>query len=476
LRPSTCRPSLEGLEDRVTPSSATQVGSTLNIIASPGTASTVRPIVLQVDATDHTKIDVLDSGTLLGKFTIASIKNVNVTVAGNDAIKVNDSNGIPFASDPGQTFGTSISLTGSGTNNSLALVGSQPLTFNGNETYIGGNGTVSSALELGGLGAGAPVFGFSSAISSVTDDLTAGQLIVETQSQAVSLVGANGQSQTLKGLAGTGAGGSTLTFHGKGGIVLELESNNATATLNATAAAIGEQDFQVLVFGNTDHVNINATPRNVSTLVEVDGAFGGGQNDLVLVAGNSGAVQVQGDGSTIVDLGTSDTDTSVTSGINANVKVAAVNQLLILNGGNVSTLEQVRVTESTISGTGLFGNNAVTLTYEAVAEVDIFTGQDARYTVAASQPGATFGDLINILDESTKASLGVNVVLDSGSDLRLGVVNANPGPSDALSIDAVNGTFNPNPPTPTAGTEQVTFASGFTSLVFYNGFLSPILF
>jgi hypothetical protein len=461
------RPTLEALEDRMLLSAATQIGSTLNITMDPGTPSAVQTLVMEVDSTDHTKMDVIENGILLGKFTIASITNVNVTVAGNDAVKVNDSNGIPFAN------GCSISLTGAGPNNSLNLVGNKPLNFNGNEIYFAGTSIAPSALSLG---IGAPVFSFNKAISSVTDDLPATQLILMARGQAVSQIGSNGLTQTLKGLAGPGGGGSTFTFRDKTSVILQLITDTSTATLNAAAGAIGEQFFRVEVSSKNDTVNINTTPSNVTTSVSV--SFG--PDAVVNLRGNSGQVRINGDGTTVVRLGSSTTLSSVTSAIKGNVFVEAAAGLIIFDPGNATTQELVRVTETTVSGSGLFGNNAVTVTYEDTT-LDIFTGQLINsYTVAASQPGATFASKVEIFDEhqtaAEDAGLFVHVVVDSGSALRLFVVDANPA-TGSLDISAVNGTFNPTPPTPQNGTERVNFTSGFQSEINYNGFdrifLSP---
>ena len=54
--------------------------------------------------------------------------------------------------------------------------------------------------------------------------------------------------------------------------------------------------------------------------------------------------------------------------------------------GTVTTQEQVKVTESTISGIGLFGNSGVVVGYQDTIPL-IFTGRLANtYTVAPSQP------------------------------------------------------------------------------------------
>ena len=55
-RGSTFQLTMEGLEDRLVPSTASQLGSTLNVIAWPGTSSTARTILLEVDQINPTKL------------------------------------------------------------------------------------------------------------------------------------------------------------------------------------------------------------------------------------------------------------------------------------------------------------------------------------------------------------------------------------------------------------------------------------
>jgi hypothetical protein len=456
------RPTLEVLEDRLVLSTATQVLSTLNITADPGTATNVRSILMEVDATDPTKLDVLDTGTVLGKFTISSISNVNVNVAGNDASKVDDSNGLPFAP------GTAISLAGTGPNNSLALLGSLALNLNGNEVFTAGTAAIPGSLSLG-TGFGSVVFTFSSTIASVTDDLSTTQLIVQARGQAVSQVGPNSITERLKGLAGAGGAGNTLTFRDKASVILDLNSDNASANLNATAAPIGLTDFGVDVFGKNDKVIIGATPSTVRTTVVIAGA----QNDSVNLQGNSGPVTLFCNNTTVVDLGSNITDSSksLTSGIKNTVTVIAAEILNILDGGNGTTQENMTVTESTISGTGMFGNNGVVVHYEETVPT-FETGRLANtYTVADSHPGATFFSGVSINDDFSNAGLSVQVSVDSGSALHLSLFNKDPA-SGSLFISTVSGTFNPPAPTTPDGSETVTFTSGSTSTVFYEGFNS----
>src|SRR5262249_21984198 len=222
----------------------------------------------------------------------------------------------------------------------------------------------------------------------------------------------SGGLEQLSGLAGAGGGGSTLTFANKQFVGLELRGNNATATLNAATAATGQKFLFVDVFGFDDTTIINATPSTVTTDV-----FTFGLVNPVNLRGNSGPVTIVGNKQDAVFLGSNDRDfsKSVTSGIQGNVSVTNSFLLDILDDGNQTTKEQVKVTESTVSGTGLFGNNAVQLSYSSTP-LEFFNGQLANtYTVAPSHPGAHFNDRILMHDEFSNAGLSVHVNVDSGS-------------------------------------------------------------
>jgi hypothetical protein len=429
----------------------------------------VRPILMEVDATDHTKLDVFDTGVSLGQFTISTISKVDVTVAGNDAFKVDDSNGLPFAPPPAGTI--PVSLSGTGANNSFALFGSAN-NINASETYFGG-GVGGAGLALN-LPLGETVaFGFGNAIGSVTDDLISTQLVVETRAQAISLVGPNGLTETLKGLSGgPGHGGDALTFREKTAVLLQLESDGASAVLNARASALGLKEFDVDVFGKNDHVDIKTTPSDVNTHVEV-----AGQNTGVLVEGNLGPVGVNGDATTIVALGTNDVDSSksVTSGIKNNVFVEGAEALQVLDGGNVTTQENVSVTETTIFGTGLFGSNSVVVTYEDINFTEFETGRLANaYTVFHSNPSIPFVGALSLNDNFSNAGMTVRVSVDPNSALNLSMFNLSPA-AGALFVSATGGTFNPASPTTPNGTEVVSFTSGQNSTVGYTGFGSVTL-
>jgi hypothetical protein len=414
-------------------------------------------------------VDVKDSGTLLGQFSIASINTVNVNVAGNDAIRFDDSNGFPLAA------GTSVSLSGTGSNNSLALQGSQAIT--GNDFFIAGTSTQNGLLSLGGS-----TFQFTGAIAKVTNDVPdSGSFQVQTTAPTVSLAGPNGVTETLSGLAGAGGGGNTLTFRDKANVDLQLRGSNETANLNATQAAQGLQSFTVEQFGTNDTVNINNTPSFAGI------PFGGtyidnpGQQDQVNLRANSGPVAIFGTSSTTVVLGSNDSDfsKSVTSGINGLVQVHNVGVLDIEDGGNTKTQEHVTVTESTIFGTGLFGPNGSlqysSLTPGQLAPV-IVTGQlHNTYTVAGSSPFASFNGAGNpsilIQDNSTTGGLSVTVDLTAATDLALSLVSKDPAAS-SLFISAPPGSFYLPfiMPTP-EGFEQVSPPGALkASGVFYNGF------
>ena len=161
--------------------------------------------------------------------------------------------------------------------------------------------------------------------------------------------------------------------------------------------------------------------------------------------------------------------TSVTSGINRDVSVIGAGKLFIEDGGNVKTPEQVKVTESTVSGTGLFGNSGVVVHYGSTS-LQLDPGKLAnKYTVAASHPGARFSSpiLINAVSSSKVQDIVVN--LDSGSGLNLTLFDLSPATAH-LFISAPGGKFNPAKPVTPNGKETVTFTGGLTSTVTYFGF------
>jgi hypothetical protein len=140
---------LEGLEDRMVMSTATLAGSTLLVNASPGhfeqagprlplEVAHIRDISIFQDAVNPAKVDVVDSGKVLGSFPIGSIKTIDIHVAGLDSVTVDDRiatlgiiHPVPMtAALPSlPTFGGPVALTslkainisGSGSLNSFAL-------------------------------------------------------------------------------------------------------------------------------------------------------------------------------------------------------------------------------------------------------------------------------------------------------------------------------------------------------------------
>jgi hypothetical protein len=469
-RPAARRTSLqvEGLEDRTVLSTASLVGSTLVVNADPGILTIglpghpgirhVRQITFQVDQAQPAKLDVLDDGHLLGRFAIGAIKSASVSVAGLDAVNIDDSRGLPFAA------GTSISLFGSSSflkPNSFNLFGSR--TVAGGETYVAGDGAQAGALSLGGS-----TYHFSSAIGSVSDrvKITA-PLFVRSSGSDVTLSGLDGITQTLSGL---GSAGGALAYSNKSLVELDVFAS-ADVNLNATKGAAGEQFFVVVMHGRDSATFVNATPSTVTTNAVI-----AGDNSDVALRANAGRVSVNGISSSFVELGQVVPNLGFSLAfIKANVSVSGVGHLIVADGGNHSTQEHVTVTESTVSGTGLFGSSAVKLTYANVANLELDTGHLAdTYSFVGSHPGARFGSQIT-LNDGSDVGLNVLVALDAGSGLvRLDLLNtfsAHPAPA-SLFISAPGATFSHPIPTLPAGIEDVFFAGGLTSEVVYNGFTS----
>jgi hypothetical protein len=468
---------VECLDERVLLSSASLTGSILTVNADPGTPGIVfggqvrLPVIQQVnfeaDAHNSAILDVSEGSTSLGQFPIAQIKNVVVNLVQLDNVNVIDSNGLPFA------HGSTITLNGSSNfANSLNLTGTRSVS--GNETYaVGATAARGSSLLVDNLR-----FDLTSNIGSVTDSLKpeVSTLTVSTSGQDVSLSGSNGMTQTLSGL-GQGGGG-TFTFSNVNFVQLDEFASNADVALGATAAAAGQHFFSLTMFGSTnDQAFIQATPSAVTTSV-----VAAGNAAFVNLLSNSGPVTINGSSSTIVNVGEQAPGKpgglDTTAGINANVSVSGAGHLLLADSGNTTTAENVTVTDSTISGTGLFGNNAVTLTYSNTDNLAFLTGQmQDNYTFVASQPDARFVTAITV-DDFSRVGLSVTTELDAGSGLVLNLNNnllAARAPA-SLTILAANAAFsNLNPPLP-SGIENVLFQGGLTSTVEYEGFTSVNLF
>jgi hypothetical protein len=457
------------LEDRkvlstTSPIQLGQIGQNLEVFVSqPGKQ------IEFIGDKHHGQLDVVELGghkpILLGHFRSATIKNVDLHLDSSDTVIVNDSRGYPFAS------GTTINMSGTGPGNNLTLTGSR--TLNAEEIYVGGDDLGEGALLMLGTR-----YNLDSTVSSVTDSLkNTGLFDVQTSSN-VSLSG-NGVTQTMSGLGINGSAVNNLTFSNKSAVQLEEYAANATVTLDATAGAAGEQSFTLLMVHDGEAAFIEATPSTVKTNVTVNG-----NGSSVNLIANSAPVSIAGNSSTSVNVGktvfSGDLLTSVTSGIMANVSVSNVGLLKLDDHGNQTTQEKVTVTESTISGTGLFGNNAAVVSYSNVGKLQFLAGdKNEQYFVHGSSPTAAFnnfGKPIEI-DGSADGSLFVDASVTSSSNLELVAKNASKADNSAtLVVFAPGATLNPiRSPIGTgapnlSGAEAAFFPNGGHSAVFYQDF------
>jgi hypothetical protein len=463
--PRRAAPQVEGLEDRLVLSTANPVGTTLQVVVSQGTASQPQQITFQADPLKNSFLDVLDNGSLLGRFSIASVKAVTVQVAGLDSVTVNDSFGLPFGT------GVNMTLFGKGDLNTFNLAGTRPEAAGQIDVYSAGDGaTDGSLVALNGN-----TFQFTNAIGAVSDSVpSTGGIIIDAFGAKATLIDSTDGTQKLSGLSLGGAGDS-FSFKNQPIVSLGLKSDNASATLTATTAAAGEQIFGVVLSGQNDSVTIKATPSTVETDVFGGGVHGTNTSQVNLEA-NSGVVKIGGGSATTVIVGQPvSTGGLVTSGIKANVSVGGVKNLALVDSGNGKTQENVTVSESTI--TGLFGSSAVKLTYTDTGFVTFTTGSLAEtYNLGPSKAGARFSSAITINDLFPKAALTVNVTVDSGSGLNLKVFHlldlSGNGPT-TLNVLALGATFTePTPPSGPPffeGTVDANFAGGLTSVFSYAG-------
>jgi hypothetical protein len=356
--PRRTRLEVERLEKRLALSTAKQTGSILSIIVDPDETMTLRS-----DGASHI---VVTDNTLSKKFTISSINSVSIGVQTGyaaDIVEIDDSNGMPFFP------GTTITLYGNGSGsgqNFLNLGGSRVVS--GGETYVaGGAPSTPGVITMDNL-----KFQFDRSIAGVWDSIPiTGTLDVQTSGTNVQLNSYGpGQLQYLGGL-GSGGGGN-LSYSSKSSVQLEDYAVNANITLNAAAAAPGEQSFEVNMHGAGDTTTIAATPSNVRTDVVTYIAPVANQASVNLQA-NAGPVDIGGNSSTHVFIGQPlGNGLFSTRGIQANVTVAGAASLVVSDTGSL-VLGTVTLTPSTISSKGLFGidslfgNTGVSVSYSNVA-------------------------------------------------------------------------------------------------------------
>ncbi len=443
---------VEGLEDRLVPTTVSFSNSTLTI-----NPSSFRQITLESAAAGQMLISDSFQG-LLAQAKISAIKAVNINLAGADQVVIDDSNGMPFAS------GTAISLQGGGTNNSMTLRGSRSIL--GNETYVaGGLSSTPGEILMDNL-----TFNLHSALTSVADFIQiTGTLDVQTSGTAVWLSNLNFGTQTLTGM-GFG-GGDNLTYANKPTVTLETFAFEADAFLNAASPATLESNFSVIMHGVGASTSILTTASGVTTDVTAQG-----KNQEVNVEANSSFVLIQGNSSSLVFLGhLLANGRYTTQGIQANVNVLNAQVLQMSDSGD-SRPENVTVTDTTISGTGLFGNDAVKVFYGNlgfgnVGTVSIAAGAGANnYMVQGSHPGAAFTSHIQIFSDSS-VLFDVQVNLDSHSQLNLLLTNEVPAVG-RLFIHAPGGSVGDaiSPTNHDDGTLFASFPGEPTSVVNYDGF------
>ncbi len=460
-RPPARRPrlSVELLEDRLVPTTASLefgygVGFILNI-------SNVGPygVALQCNPNNNNEAEVIDvfSKSEVFQFDKQLVKTINIQLSSNSAVDIDDSDGMPFGP------GALVSLYGSGTGDTLALGGSR--TVSGNEMYVAGAAPSSGGeLMVDNIN-----FQLGPAITQVTDFLPI------TGTDDVQTSGANvafgGTGTKFSGL-GFGAGGS-LFIGGAGEkpeVQLEEYAAGATISLNES---FGPSIFAVNLHGSGDRTIIAGTPVGVLTEVQTNVAPAANPASVLLEA-NAGPVVVNCNPSTQLTVGQQlSNGLFSTQGVQANVTVQGLANLSVLDNGNVSTAQNVRVTEKSISGTGLFGKNSAVLSYSGVANLSIDSGQLAdQYTVESSQPELDFLSKITITDFSV-ASFRADVFVDRFSGLSLSLYNAQPLSVAELFIHTEAGE-SVSDPGPQQGVVDVAFGI-YSSQVFYDGFTPVVM-
>jgi hypothetical protein len=132
---------------------------------------------------------------------------------------------------------------------------------------------------------------------------------------------------------------------------------------------------------------------------------------------------------------------SLTQGIQANVEVLGVGTLTLSDIGSGAT-QVVTVTQSTIGGTGLFGNNSAFVSYLEVGTLTLQTGHgEDQYDVHGSFPDAVFTTPI-VIDDFSKVGFIANVGVDPDNHLNLRIFNEDAQISAQLFLGTGDGTVS----------------------------------
>ena len=461
-RPQTTRLGLEALEDRAVPSATALAGASIvqtQVALAPLVSQTFnfQPglSIIQSDGAGHTVVS--PAGQASFQYTTASTGSVSILMHSTNAtcvVEVDDSNGMPFAQF------TSISVSDSGNNGFLNLTGSRSVA--GNETFAaGGMAGAFGTILLDNL-----VFSLKNTGTGVFDSLPiTGTLDVPTFGTNPELVsfGPGGQNY-FSGLAASGGAGNSFAFSNIPTVVLDAYAANTGVFLDNPDAAVGEHYFTVNMRNTGQTTTLDQTPKNVMTVVNSDAS-----NTNAALWGNFGPVIIDGNSSTAVNIGYPLSSTgTITSGIEANVTVEGGASMIVNNSGNTTTFETVKVTEQSISGSGLFGSANVTLQYGGIKAVSILTGQLADgYTIAPSSANAVFFGTLTISSTSYWA-FNVKVNVDAASDLNLTLFNQRPQ-LGVLDVTANGGGVDFSE-TSSSGTIGVLFGGKATSHISYFGF------
>lgn len=370
-------------------------------------------------------------------------------------VQVDDSNGMPFAQF------TTINVFDTGNNGYLGLIGTR--TVAGNETFAPG----AMPGAFGTLLVDNLVFSLHNTSTGVADSLPiTGTLDIPTYSANPQLASFGpGGDNYFSGLATNGAAGNYFDFSKKPTVVLDAYAANASVFLDNPDAAVGAQYFTVNMRNAGQTTTLDQTPKNVTTIVNSDA-----NNTNATVWGNFGPVIIDGNSSTVVNIGYPLASTgTITSGILANITVEGGSSMVVNNSGNYKTFETVKVTESTISGSGLFGNSNVTLEYGGIKAVKILAGQLADgYTITPSSANAVFFGTLTISSTSSWA-FHVNVTVNAASHLNLSLFNQRPQ-LGVLDLTSTNGGVAKFSGTTPGGSIDVLFGGIATSHISYNGF------
>ncbi len=332
---------------------ATLVANTLQIQGTGGGAHAL----IRLKAGDSTTLEVLNNGTLVGSFSVASVHNITANLTGgSNQLTVDDSNGDPVPAgglsyDGGPSNTLTVNAAADTTNRTITLDSTTPSGDTPFGTITGFAGVIS--YEYADTSGATLTTGTGADTINVTSTGTATSL---ADSAAATINIGNGNLSALAGAVTVNGSGGTTTVNVKD------QSDSSVATYTLTASTVSRTGFAGLTSSSIASLTLN----------------GGSAADTYKIQGTASGT------ATTVNAGAANDTFNVGSATNSLDPILGA---LTLNGGG-GTANKMNVNDQGSSAAHTYNLTATTLTRTGAALITF--GAVATTVVNGGSGGNSF--------------------------------------------------------------------------------------